>query len=546
VALVPARVTGRGDPVYNARMESAAAIEPTTETDTSGFAGHPRGLMTLFFTEMWERFSYYGMRAFLMLFMVARVESGGLGLPDATAGVIYGMYTSMVYLLSVPGGWIADRFLGQQRAVLYGGTLIMAGHVSLAIPAGSTFYLGLALVALGTGLLKPNISSIVGQLYRKGDTRRDAGFTIFYMGINLGAFLAPLVCGAFLAESQTFKDMLKAMHVSPHASWHFAFGAAAVGMFLGLVQYTIGRKNLRSAGAIPAPPKDASEASKNRLILGAVLAVFVGAPVIFGALAALGTISVSPEGVGKVFDVLMPATAVLVLLGLFFFGASGTAERRKMLVIILLFFAAAVFWGCFEQAGSTLTLFAKRHTNRVVFGIPFGATAYQSLNALFVVMLAPMFAWIWLRLAKRGREPSTTAKFALGMFGVGLGFLVLVPAAKIVLGGGLAGPGWLVALYLIHTCGELCLSPVGLSAMTKLAPERIVGLIMGVWFLAASVGNYLAGRSVGINQKMSMDGYFLMMTAFPVAIGVLLLLLAKPVQRMLGKAEAGEKAAEAG
>jgi POT family proton-dependent oligopeptide transporter len=512
------------------------------DKDTSGMAGHPRGLMTLFFTEMWERFSYYGMRAFLMLFMVAPREAGGLGLPDATAGVIYGMYTSMVYLLSVPGGWVADRFLGQQRAVLYGGVLIMAGHVSLAVPASATFYLGLALVALGTGLLKPNISSIVGQLYARGDARRDAGFTIFYMGINLGAFLAPLVCGAFLAESQTFRSWLRAAGIAPEAAWHFAFGAAAVGMFLGLIQYAAGRKNLRAAGAHPTPPRDAADAARGRRILAALVTVFLVVPVIVGALAAAGSVKLTPEGVGAVFDVLMPATAVLVLLGLFFFGAEGVAERRRMIVITLLFFAAAVFWGCFEQAGSTLTLFASRHTRREVLGQAFGATAYQSLNALFVVLLAPLFAWLWIRLARRGREPVTMAKFALGMFGVGLGFLILVPAARIVMGGGLAGPGWLVVLYLVHTCGELCLSPVGLSAMTKLAPPRIVGLIMGVWFLAASVGNYLAGRSVGLTQRMSMDGYFLLMTAFPVVIGVILLVLARPVQRMLGRSEGPEVA----
>lgn len=508
------------------------------EADHSGMAGHPKGLMTLFFTEMWERFSYYGMRAFLMLFMVAPAAAGGLGLPDATAGVIYGMYTSMVYLLSVPGGWIADRFLGQQRAVLYGGILIMAGHISLAVPAGPTFYLGLALVALGTGLLKPNISSIVGQLYAPGDGRRDAGFTIFYMGINIGAFLAPLVCGAFLAESETFRRWLHTAGIEPQAAWHFAFGAAAVGMFLGIVQYVAGRKNLRSAGAHPTPPRDADEAARNRRILAAVVTVFVLVPALFGALAALGKIALTPEAVGKVFDVLMPATALVVLLGLFLVGAASAAERRRMIVIIILFFSAAVFWGCFEQAGSTLTLFAKRHTRREIFGIPFGATAFQSLNAIFVVILAPVFAALWIRLAKRGKEPSTLTKFALGMFGVGLGFLVLVPAARVVLGGSLAGPGWLVTLYLVHTCGELCLSPVGLSAMTKLAPVRIVGLIMGVWFLAASAGNYLAGRAVGLTQTMSMESFFLLMTAFPAVIGVLLLILAKPVERMLSRSDA--------
>ena len=514
-------------------MDRSVDAGPEIATDASGMADHPKGLRTLFFTEMWERFSYYGMRAFLMLFMVAPVAAGGLGLSDTTAGVIYGMYTAMVYLLSVPGGWIADRFLGQQNAVLYGGILIMAGHISLAVPAGATFYVGLALVALGTGLLKPNISSIVGQLYAPGDARRDAGFTIFYMGINIGAFLAPLVCGAFLAESETFRRWLHGVGIEPQAAWHFAFGAAAVGMFFGIVQYILGRRNLRNAGAHPTPPKDAEEATRNKRILGAVLSVFLLIPLLVGVLAAAGKLQLTPDAVGGVFDILMPATAVAVLLGLFFFGADSGAERRRITVIIILFFAAAVFWGCFEQAGSTLTLFAKRHTNRTIFGHPFGATVYQSLNSLFVVLLAPIFAWLWIALARRNREPSTIVKFALGMFGVGLGFLVLVPAARIVHGGSLAGPGWLVALYLVHTCGELCLSPVGLSAMTKLAPTRIVGLIMGVWFLAASLGNYLAGRAVGVTQMMSMESFFLLMTAFPVAIGVILVLLAKPVRRML-------------
>jgi len=523
--------------------ENALAAGPSPERDTSGIAGHPKGLMTLFFTEMWERFSYYGMRAFLVLFMVAPVAAGGLGLPDATAGVIYGMYTSMVYLLSVPGGWVADRFLGQQNAVLYGGILIMTGHISLAVPAGATFYVGLSLVALGTGLLKPNISSIVGQLYAQGDVRRDAGFTIFYMGINLGAFLAPLVCGAFLAESDTFKNWLHSMNIEPQAAWHFAFGAAAVGMFLGLVQYTIGRRKLRDAGARPAKAKDPVEAARDRRILGALISIFILVPVLVGVLATTGKLVLTPDRVGGVFDILMPATAVVVLIGLFFFGASNAGEKRRMIVIIILFFAAAVFWGCFEQAGSTLTLFAKRHTNRVIFGQPFGTTVFQSLNSIFVVVLAPVFAWLWVRLAKLNKEPYTITKFALGMFGVGLGFLILVPAAKIVLGGTLAGPSWLLTLYLVHTCGELCLSPVGLSAMAKLAPQRIVGLIMGVWFLAASVGNYLAGRAVGLNQSMSMDNYFLLMTLFPIGIGVILLLLARPVQRMLARSDAPEKPA---
>lgn len=499
------------------------------------FFGHPRGLMTLFFTEMWERFSYYGMRAFLLLFMVTPAAAGGLGFSNVRSGLIYGLYTSMVYMLSVPGGWIADRFIGQQNAVMYGGLLIMAGHISLALPSLSTFYLGLALVALGTGLLKPNISTIVGQLYSKDDNRRDAGFTIFYMGINLGAFIAPLVCGTFLAESETFRGWLSSAGIAPTSAWHFAFGAAAVGMGLGQIQYFFGRRYLRDAGRIPTPPKDAAEASRNKMVLAAVIMVFIVVPLVLGVLATTGTITITTEQVGNVFDLLMPVTAIVVLLGLFFFGTNGVEERRKMIVVIILFFAAAIFWGCFEQAGSTLTLFAKNHTERSVLGWSFGATAFQSLNSIFVVLLGPLFAGLWIYLSKREKEPVTMMKFGLGMFGVGLGFLILVPAAHSVMGGALVSSGWLVALYFIHTCGELCLSPVGLSSMTKLAPARIGGLIMGVWFLASSLGNYMAGRAVKLTENMPMDKFFWLMFAFPVAMGVILFALSRPVQRMLNK-----------
>jgi proton-dependent oligopeptide transporter, POT family len=512
-------------------------VSPDSMRDTSGIAGHPKGLMTLFFTEMWERFSYYGMRAFLVLFMVAPVEAGGLGFPDARAGVIYGMYTAMVYMLSVPGGWIADRFVGQQNAVLYGGVLIMAGHISLAMPTGPTFYLGLALVALGTGLLKPNVSTIVGQLYSAEDKRRDSGFTIFYMGINLGAFLAPLVCGTFLAESETFRGWLQSAGIAPSSAWHFAFAAAAVGMFFGLVQFMLGRRKLEGAGARPTPPLDQTESGRNKLILAAVIVVFVGIPALLGGLAAADVITLTPEGVGEVVKYLLPGTALAVLVGLLVFGATNADERRRMVVVIILFIAAAVFWGCFEQAGSTLTLFADRHTDNTVFGFEFGATAYQALNAIFVVTLAPLFAMLWIKLAKMRKEPPTIAKFGLGMVGVGLGFLIMIPAANLVLGGSKVGPHWLVMLYLVHTCGELCLSPVGLSAMTKLAPARIVGMIMGVWFLAASVGNLMAGLAVGLTETMRMDNFFLLMTLIPLFIGVVLFLLAKPVQRMLARSD---------
>jgi proton-dependent oligopeptide transporter, POT family len=521
-------------------------VSPDPARDTGGIAGQPRGLMTLFFTEMWERFSYYGMRAFLVLFMVAPVESGGLGFPDGRAGIIYGMYTAMVYMLSVPGGWIADRFVGQQNAVLYGGVLIMAGHICLAMPVGATFYIGLALVALGTGLLKPNVSSIVGQLYSEEDKRRDSGFTIFYMGINLGAFAAPLICGAFFAESETFRAWLSSVGIDPRSAWHFAFGSAAVGMFFGLVQFMLGRGRLGNAGRFPTPPKDAAEASRNKGILVAVLVTFLGIPALIGGLGASGSITLSPEIVGGFFQYLLPLTAIVVLAGLLLYGASNADERRRLVVVAILFVAAAVFWGCFEQAGSTLTLFAERNTDRTLpesfLGIPlggeFGATVYQSLNSIFVIALAPVFAYLWIVLARMRKEPPTIAKFGLGMLGVGLGFLILVPAAYIVLGGSKVGPHWLVILYLIHTCGELCLSPVGLSAMSKLAPARLAGLIMGVWFLAASVGNFMAGFAVKLTETMQMDSFFLLMTVVPIILGAILFLLSKPVQRMLDRTEA--------
>jgi POT family proton-dependent oligopeptide transporter len=504
--------------------------------------GHPRGLSTLFFTEMWERFSYYGMRAFLVLFMTAPVAAGGLGFNGARAGIIYGMYTSMVYMLSVPGGWIADRFLGQQRAVFFGGIGIMLGHLCLAIPAGPTFYLGLCLVALGTGLLKPNISTIVGQLYGKEDKRRESGFSIFYMGINIGAFVAPLVCGTYLAESESFKRAISGMGIHPQAAWHFAFGSAAVGMLFGLIQYWHGRRFLGEAGRHPTPPKDAREAGRNRRMLMAVLAVFLGLPIVIALLAVQGAITLTPEIVGKTFDYLLPLTALVVFGLLFTKGVQNRDETRRLLAIFVFFIAAAVFWGCFEQAGSTLTLFARDHTNRVFLGNSFGASTFQSLNAIFVVILAPIFAWWWLRLAKHNREPATPTKFGFGMFFVGLGFLIMVPAAKMVMGGSLVGPQWLTMLYLIHTVGEMCLSPVGLAAMTRLAPVRWGGLVLGIWFLASSMGNFMAGRAVSLTESMQKDDFFLLMTFVPMAIGAGLWMLSKPIQRMLARNEAPAKA----
>jgi POT family proton-dependent oligopeptide transporter len=497
-----------------------------------GFFGHPRGLRTLFFTELWERFSFYGMRAILILFMTAPVAAGGLGFETADAGVVYGTYTALVYMLSLPGGWLADRFLGQRRATLWGGVLILCGHVSLAVPSLPSFYLGLAFVVLGTGLLKPNISAMVGQLYAPEDARRDAGFSLYYMGINIGAFLAPLACG-WLAESARFRRVLADAGLAPELSWHFGFGMAAVGMALGLIQYLAGGRNLGAAGLSPAPAAPA-EAARARRQLGVGL---LGAALCVGAaasLAATGALVLTAAGVSQAFSLLLLATVIGFFAWLFLSGGWTAAERRQLAVILVLFVGAAVFWSVFEQAGSTLNLFAERSTRRDLFGLEFPASWFQSLNPLFIILLAPAFAWLWVRLGSR--EPGSPAKFAIGLLCAGLGFAVLVAAARVAGEGGRVSPVWLVATYLLHTVGELCLSPVGLSAMTRLAPARVAGLMMGVWFLAASVGNLLGGQVASLYEALSLPALFAAVTVFALAAALLLALLARPIAAMLREA----------
>lgn len=489
-------------------------------TADATFFGHPRGLSTLFFTEMWERFSYYGMRALLILFMTAAPAAGGLGYDTATAGAIYGLYTSMVYMTTLPGGWIADRLIGPQRAVLYGGILIASGHFSMAIPSLSTFYLGLLLIVIGTGLLKGNVSVIVGRLYSADDVRRDAGYSIFYMGINTGAFIAPLVCG----------------YLGQRVNWHLGFAAAGVGMVLGLVQYSLGRKYLGDAGRYPATggsPEALARQQRSALWwAGLLVAILV--------VAVMGTYS----GLLPVTPTRIADAAGYFLLGLTaaFFGwlylsAGWTAAERKQLYVIgVLFLAAALFWSQFEQAGSTLNLFADRNTANSILGWSFPSTWFQALNAIFIIALAPVFAWLWVWLALRGSEPSSPAKFGVGLVLVGAGFAVLVGGAVLAERGVLVSPMWLVVVYLLHTCGELALSPVGLSAMSKLAPVRIGGLIMGVWFLAAAVGNYIGGRMAGFYETMTLSSLFGAVAAFGIGAGVLLLLLSRPLKQLTTRA----------
>jgi proton-dependent oligopeptide transporter, POT family len=499
-----------------------------------GFFGHPRGLMTLFFTEMWERFSYYGMRAILILFMTAAVAEGGLGFDAATAGPIYAMYTSMVYLATVPGGWLADNYLGQRRSVLWGGIVIMIGHILLTVHGEPFFYAGLGCVVIGTGLLKPNISVIVGQLYTPEDQRRDAGFSIFYMGINLGAFTAPLVCG-YLAEKPHFKSILAGWGMDPVNSWHWGFGAAAVGMFFGLLQYMATGKHLGSAGLLPTPPKDAAAAAarKRTLTIGlAITALALGA---IGVLAAMRPDKMTKENINSAFAALLLTTVIVFFGKLFLVGEWTRSERARLVTIFVLFCGAAIFWGIFEQAGSTLTLFAKESTRNSIFGWDFPASWWQSMNALMVILLAPVFAWLWIRLGDR--NPSYPMKFAVGLAFAGLGFALLVGGAVLAKGGVRVSPLWLLGVYLLHTIGEMCLSPVGLSSMTKLAPVRVVSLMMGVWFLAASVGNFIGGTVSGFYEHFELPTLFGLVAASGGVMSLIMFALVGPMKRMMDRSE---------
>ena len=490
-------------------------------TDTApdrSFFGHPRGLSTLFFTEMWERFSYYGMRALLLLYMTAPIAAGGLGFDAAQGGAIYGLYTSMVYLATLPGGWIADRLIGPRRAVLYGGILIASGHFSMAVPSMATFYLGLFLIVIGTGLLKGNVSVIVGHLYSPADIRRDAGFSIFYMGINLGAFIAPLVCG----------------YLGQQINWHLGFAAAGVGMLIGVIQYVLGGKSLGDAGLHPAPasPDVAARSKRQAQIWGGV---FVALLLVIGVGGYTGLVPVTATQVADAAGVFL----LLVIVGFFgwlFFSSGWTREERNRLYVIgVLFLAASLFWSVFEQAGSTLNLFADRNTRTEVLGYGFPSSWFQSVNSLFIFALAPVFAWIWIRLASQGKEPSSPAKFAFGLVFVGLGFAILIIPARMAEQGAQVSPMWLIATYFLHTVGELTLSPVGLSAMTTLAPARIAGLMMGVWFLATSVGNFIGGRVAGFYESFALPTLFTAVGGFAIGAGLIMFALVPSMRKLIPK-----------
>ncbi len=426
---------------------------------------HPRGLSTLFFTEMWERFSYYGMRAFLILYMTAPLTGGGLGFPVERAASIYGTYTGSAWAATIIGGIIADVGLGQYRSVLIGGIIIAAGHFTLAFRALPFFYTGLSLIVIGTGLLKPNVSAMVGSLYEEGDTRRDAGFSIFYMGINLGAFLGPIIAGYF----------------AQNVDWHVGFACAGVGMALGLTQYILGKERLRPAlDKLSVRRKEAAAAKLS------------------------ASAGFTPQ------------------------------EWKRMATVAILFVFAALFWGAYEQGGSTLTLFADRYTRRIVFGFGFPSSWFQAVPAAFVILLAPLIAALWVRLGPR--EPSSPAKFAIGLLFAGLSYILLIPAASYAQSGSgtLVSPWWLVLSYFIIEIGELALSPVGLSVVTKLAPTRVVGLMMGVWLLSTAVGNKLAGWTAGFFTTLPLPTLFGYVAAVMLVSAAILAVLIKPIRGLMG------------
>jgi POT family proton-dependent oligopeptide transporter len=458
-----------------------AATAPSGRT----FFGHPIGLSTLFFTEFWERFSYYGIRPLLVLFMSAAILDGGFGIERSQASAIVGIYAASVYLASLPGGWVADRLLGLRRAIMLGAVLIAVGHISIGtssfLEAKAPFFLGLIFIVIGTGLLKPNISAIVGDLYPEGGARRDAGFNIFYVGINSGAVAGQLLTG-LLGEK---------------IGWHWGFGIAGVGMLLGVAWFWLrARPTLGDLGTEISRDPDPVKQARQQQMMTLALVIGLALLALVFVLGATGAIGLNPQAIGKNMTYVLVGMAAFYFAYVFMFGRLTGHEKKRVVVIAFLFVFASIFWAGFEQAPTSLNLFARDFTDRFIFGYEIPAIWFQVANSLFVVLLAPFFASLWLALGKRNSTPTSPAKFSLGLLFGGLGFAIMIPAAYAVVNSGGAlkvSPWWLVGSYFVQTIGELLLSPVGLSSMTKLSPRKYVGQMMGIWFLATSVGNLIAG-----------------------------------------------------
>ncbi|MEV0200768.1 peptide MFS transporter [Nonomuraea sp. NPDC050691] len=486
----------------------------THETHERTFFGHPWGLATLFGTEMWERFSWYGLRAILATFMAASPAQHGLGLSEQTATAVVGVYGALIYLVALPGGWIADRILGPRRSVFWGGFVIMCGHISMAIPVASSFFvwLGLALIIAGTGLLKPNISVMVGKLYAdEDDGRRDAGFSLFYLGINLGAFFAPIVVG-WLADGDR---------------WHLGFGAAAVGMALGLAQYVLGRGHLRGVGDEPNMPLTPEH---RRQALRHVGLAALGVVVAMAVWVATGTFTIDRFTV--VVTVVILAVPVLYF-GYILMGSHDLTEdeRSRMKAYIWLFTAAAIFWMLYDLAPSKLLFFAQNHTDLTLFGVHINAATTQSFNPLFIMIFVPVFAALWVKL---GTRVSTPQKFSFALVMVGLSFLVMALASTLAQGGRVS-VWWLVLVYLIQVFGELSLSPVGLSVTTKLAPQAFKGQMLGLWFISISVGDAIGGQTGRLSDVMSDPAYYTLLALMAIVAGLALLMFTRKLRHLMSE-----------
>lgn len=493
-------------------------------TDDRSFVGHPRGLSTLFFTEFWERYSYYGIRPLLVLFMTAALASGGLGFDRSAASAIVGIYASSVYLASLPGGWIADRWLGLRNSVFWGGVLIALGHLAIglsAIFAHSAFFIGLILIVMGTGLLKPNVSALVGDLYPAGGARQDSGFAIFYLGINLGGAVAPIVTGALQVRY----------------GWHWGFGAAGLGMLVGVIMYRL--RSPKTLGPIGTQPSGTPAQQRRVRNIAMGILVLVAALVL---LALAGILPVNPLAIAQRMTIVIFTMALAYFAYLFFGAGLDADERKRTVVILVLFIFSACFWSAYEQAPTSLNLFAKDFTDRHVGSFEVPIVWLQSATPIFVVVLSGVFAAIWSALARRGIDFSSPAKFAFALFCAGLSYLIMVAATNRVISGGGVGVRvsmwWLIVTYLLQVIGELALSPVGLSSVTKLAPRRFVGQMMGVWFMSIALGNLVAGLiggNVDPNKLAEMPALFQRTATSLFIATALLAALVIPIRKMMAK-----------
>ena len=470
---------------------------------------------------MWERFSYYGMRAILLLFLIDNVR-GGMGLNETEGAAIYGIYTASVYLLSLPGGWIADNMLGQRKSIWYGGLIIMLGHIILAMQSGSTlFYSGLCVVALGTGLLKPNISTIVGELYPEGGARRDAAFSIFYMGINLGSFLGITIVG----------------YLGQKVGWHYGFGAAAVGMGLGMITFrTLGQRYLGQHGNEPtkAATTDPKSSNGSRSLIG----FLVGLAAILIILQLTSVIDLTTaQGLAQAMGTIISLVAISYFSYILLAGGLTTTEKKRVAVLFVFFLASALFWAGNEQQGSSLQIFADRYTDLTFFGWEMPSSWFQNFNPAFILLFSPVLATLWVFLANRKISYSVPAKLATSLLLLGLAYIIMIFAARLALTGVRASALYLTFTYLFFTLGELFISPVGLSAFSKLAPKRYVSQLMGIWFVGTSLGNLIAGLFAGgFDEKnvQQMPQLFQSVVYFSLGFGFLLLLVARPLKKWMG------------